>query len=216
MKATYFWQSYLKDFHYCKDVVKNFEAIQKEVSDFAADPDSLQDYPRYKVFDKWLYDFGWKAIPFSRYEGEFISTEDDSEQSRQLMEIINKSKSKCPAIASITSPIEDAGYLRNAFISKLEPGTVIRPHNGWTSDFLRIHLPIIDDPECRITVGTETQTWKEGEILSFMDGDQHSVKHKGTRDRVVISVDIKISYVKQFVPELKDYGNETWVNFLKT
>lgn len=129
------------------------------------------------------------------------------------MSIIQKTKSKCPLLSSISTPFEEEGHLRNAFISKIEPETVIRPHNGWTSDFLRIHLPVVVDPECKITVGTHTQTWEEGKILSFMDGDMHSVKHLGTRDRVVVSVDIRVKYAKKYVPELQSFGDVAYRPF---
>ena len=213
MKATYFWQDYLGDLPYCNEVLSNYDAIKAEVLQFTSDPEALVDYPKYKVYDYWLYDSGWKAIPFSRYAGEFIDTEDGSDESRQIMSAINMTKSKCPVLSGITTPLEDQGHLRNAFISKLEPETIIRPHNGWTSDFLRIHLPIVVDPDCKITVGTHTHTWEEGKILSFIDGDMHSVKHLGTKDRIVVSVDMRINYAKQYVPELKEFGNSNYRPF---
>ena len=78
---------------------------------------------------------------------------------------------------------------------------------------MRIHLPIVVDPDCKITVGTHTHTWEEGKILSFIDGDMHSVKHLGTKDRIVVSVDMRINYAKQYVPELKEFGNSNYRPF---
>jgi aspartyl/asparaginyl beta-hydroxylase (cupin superfamily) len=83
----------------------------------------------------------------------------------------------------------------------LIPGSIINPHHGWTDDFLRIHLGLICDPECKITVGDETKTWEEGKILAFKDGGPflHSVEHKGTTERIILSVDVKLSYLSQYV-----------------
>ena len=106
MKAIYFWHEYLDDFHYCKDVLARIDDIKKEVIALVTDRDNLVDYPKYKVLDEWMYDFGWRAAPFSRYEGEFLSSEDGSDQAKRLNEIINRTKSGCPTLSEIVSPLE--------------------------------------------------------------------------------------------------------------
>ena len=79
-----------------------------------------------------------------------------------------------------------------------------RPHRGWTPDYLRIHLCLVDDPGCRITVGSETRTWKTGQFLAFKDGGPHlhSVVHEGKHERIVLSYDLNLQYLGQFIPEL--------------
>jgi aspartyl/asparaginyl beta-hydroxylase (cupin superfamily) len=98
--------------------------------------------------------------------------------------------------------LEEAGHLRNGFVSRLRPGSVIHPHRGWTNQYLRIHMGLLCDPACRLTVGTETHAWRPGQLLAFKDGGPylHSVRHDGSRDRVVVSFDLRLSYVAPFIP----------------
>ena len=48
------------------------------------------------------------------------------------------------------------------------------------------------DPEIK-----EVRTWKEGEWLAFKDGGNylHSVEHKGTKPRIVLSLDLKLNHI---------------------
>jgi len=105
---------------------------------------------------------------------------------------------------SMIFELEEQGILRNVFVSRLIPGSVINPHRGWTPEFLRIHLCLVEDPHCHITVGDETVTWTQGELLAFKDGGPylHDVRHHGQIERIVISFDLKLTYVAQFIPEI--------------
>jgi beta-hydroxylase len=100
--------------------------------------------------------------------------------------------------------MEAQGHLRNAFISRLLPGSNIHPHRGWTAEFLRIHLGLVCDPDCQITLDQVSKTWKAGQLLSFLDGGPflHSVSHRGKHERIVMSVDLRVSYVLQFMPHI--------------
>ena len=50
-------------------------------------------------------------------------------------------------------------------ISVLEPGTIIKSHNGDTNAIMRVHLPILVPeglPNCSFTVANETRAWEVG------------------------------------------------------
>jgi aspartyl/asparaginyl beta-hydroxylase (cupin superfamily) len=66
---------------------------------------------------------------------------------------------------------------------------------------MRIHLGLVCDPECKITVGDETMTWEEGKILAFKDGGPHyhQVKHNGNKDRYILSIDLKLDYLENYL-----------------
>jgi hypothetical protein len=208
-ELIYFWEDKLKDLQICKELVANYQQIKKEIIEFVSKPNSFHDYPRYKLGRRneyYLYDNDWKAVPLSNFNGEFISLYSNEEQKKQLNSIIQNAKQNCPTIDRIISPLEQEGVLSNSFISRLFPGTVIHPHTGWTNSYMRIHLGIICDPECKITVGyegtkTETKTWEEGKILAFRDAGPypHSVKHNGTKERIILSIDILLSYLNDYI-----------------
>ena len=203
----YFWHDIIKDSPICIDLVNNYEQIKKEALDYIRDPNTLIDYPQYGVFYNneryMLYDNYWKAVPMSVFEKEYIDQNSTPEQQAIIDQIIARSKQRCPTIDKVISKLEKEGNLVNSFISRLIPGSVIHPHDGTTPNFMRIHLCLVEDPNCKITVGEETQTWHEGKLLAFKDGGPylHSVKHEGTSERIILSVDVRID------PTLKDYMN---------
>lgn len=201
MKSIFFWEDYLKEVPICNQLVENYETIKEEIVNFVKNPLSLHDYPKYVVFGRELYDNYWKASPLSNFEGEYISNEATPEQKKLIDLIIKNGKMMCPTVESIISEPEMNGVVANVFISRLIPGSIINPHHGWTNDFMRVHLGIICDPECKITVGDETRTWEPGKLLAFNDGGPHyhSVKHEGKTERIVLSVDIKLSHLEPYI-----------------
>jgi aspartyl/asparaginyl beta-hydroxylase (cupin superfamily) len=84
------------------------------------------------------------------------------------------------------------------------PGSYIKPHHGWSFTYLRIQLGLRCDPGCRITVGNETQAWIEGKLVAFKDGGKypHSVIHNGKSERIILSIDLRLIYLKKFIPEI--------------
>jgi len=203
-KVIAFWDKYFDKVPLVNELKDNFSAIQEEIIKYCDAPLSLFDYPKYQIDGRNLYEHYWKAAPLSKFEGEFVSSY-ATEQERQFLNIVIKNaKDKCPVTNSIISPYEDDNILHNAFISRLIPGSVINPHTGWTTMYMRIHLGIKCDPGARISVSDQTRTWVEGEILAFKDGPplKHSVVHGGTQERIILSVDVRMEYLMQFVPEL--------------
>ena len=82
----------------------------------------------------------------------------------------------------------------NAGFSVLRPGAAIRPHVGYTSDVLRLHLGLVvpcgDPSRAGIRVGHETRGWSEGECLLFDDTQEHSAWNRHELPRVVLLVDL--------------------------
>lgn len=91
----------------------------------------------------------------------------------------------------------------NAGFSLLRPGALIKPHQGYTSDVIRLHLGLIapepDSALCGIQVGDETRGWGEGEILLFDDTQTHSAWNRSDRARIVLLLDL-----------LRPSGREKW------
>ena len=206
MNEIYFWEDHITDVPIYKNLIENYLQIKEEILNYLKYKNSLFDYPKYIISGKALYDNYWKACPLSNFEGEFISNGASEIEKMYINKIIDNAKKYCPTINSIILDLEKQSNLKNAFISRLIPGSVINPHHGWTDQFLRIHLGIVCDPNCKITVGNETKTWEEGKILAFKDGGPflHSVEHRGTTERIILSVDVKLSYLGQYV----DYINK--------
>lgn len=111
---------------------------------------------------------------------------------------INYSHSYFKTFNSIVENFADEGQCSGAMFSIIKPGTVINPHTG-SEEIMRCHLCLINDENCTITVGNKTRRWVEGQILAFKDGPpyMHSVRHDGTKDRVVLIFDFEIDYLRK-------------------
>lgn len=196
-----FWEDKLKDVPILKQFVQNWEIIRDEVVNLISDPFFLHDYPKWDKAGgvSELYDYYWKVCPLSKFDHEYTANFMSKEEKERVHAFIALARSKCSNIDSYITELEKEGNLGSAFISRLIPGSVINPHHGYTKDWMRIHLGLICDPKCSIKVGGETRIWQEGKIIAFRDGDLHSVKHEGTKERIILSVDIKLSYLQPFI-----------------
>jgi aspartyl/asparaginyl beta-hydroxylase (cupin superfamily) len=195
----YFFEDRIDHIPVCVDLLKNFKQVQKEIVGFCSQPESLQDYPNYAVKGyESIYQNYWKAAPLSVFKDEHVELNGTPETTELLRKLTLYTRSKCPTVASIISNMEDEGNLANSFISRLVPGSIINPHVGWSTNWMRVHLGITCDPGCKMMIEDETNTWEEGKFLAFVDGPPHahSVVHLGTKERIILSMDIRLSYIK--------------------
>jgi beta-hydroxylase len=82
--------------------------------------------------------------------------------------------------------------MKTAFFSILSPGKHIPAHRGAWDGILRLHLGLlIPEPreQCRIRIGNDYRTWREGEALIFDDTFNHEVWNDTDGYRVVLFVD---------------------------
>ena len=93
----------------------------------------------------------------------------------------------CPHSATLLSGLRG---VVNAGFSRMAPGTRIRPHVGYTGSVVRLHLALQADGDCGIRVGSERRTWREGSCLLFDDTLEHEAWNNGSRDRLVLLLDI--------------------------
>lgn len=96
----------------------------------------------------------------------------------------------CPYISRLVKKydrmIETAGF------SILSPGTVIRPHVGYSHEVLRCHLGIQVPPgDCCLRVGAATWKWKEGRAFIFDDTIEHEAWNRTDQKRIVMLLDLK-------------------------
>ena len=191
-----------------QEIKNNFIQIKKEILDYLKDHD-FYDYPKYEVandlYHGQLYKNDWKAIPLTKFEHEHVELTEDDTAKKEINNKLPQIKGFIPTLNGIIKKGEEEGWVRNSFISKLDPGSIIEPHKGWSDNFLRCHIGIIVDEGCKITKEhsdpslniKETKTWEEGKWLAFKDGGNyfHSVKHEGTKSRIVLSLDLRLDHI---------------------
>jgi ornithine lipid ester-linked acyl 2-hydroxylase len=96
---------------------------------------------------------------------------------------------RCPETMRLLRTIPG---MSTAFFSILSPGKHIPAHRGAWNGILRLHLGlIVPEPrtQCRIRVGNEFYSWREGEAFIFDDTFNHEVWNETQGYRVVLFVD---------------------------
>lgn len=101
----------------------------------------------------------------------------------------------CEACPVTTRGIETLPAMRTAggliYVSRMQPGTHIRPHRGPTNLRLRCHLGItVPEGDCALRVGDDTRQWQEGRCLVFNDYLEHEAWNHTAQDRIVLIVDL--------------------------
>jgi len=208
-----FWQDQLLEEPICKAIVKNWESIRDEILLMKETHGKFfTKYPKFKIKDPEteesvrMYDNNWTITALSRLAESYEAENNRAEKTGgdSLEKLIKRYRPKLtPVLHSIVDQPDKDGILTNIFISILSPGVIIRPHQGYSKDYMRIHLGLVCDPKCKITVGDETKSWEPGKIIAFKDGGPyyHSVVHNGINDRYILSFDLKLEYLKQYISE---------------
>ena len=175
------------------------------------------------VLDKWvedrnlgrvqLWDGSWKVIPMPLNVVGTTATEEDFELSEMVsfVELFNTTVEKvqevlpkltesmkelCPAFYKGIKEDIDGGLIKSCTISKMTPGTKINPHNG-DIDSLRLHIPVIPDPDAWISVRGRKRTWVPGDLFAFHDHDKHWAQHNGKHDRMIVIMDYSLSQLEK-------------------
>ncbi len=79
-----------------------------------------------------------------------------------------------------------------AWFSILAPGYHIPAHTGVTKGIVRAHLGLLiprDHEKCRIRVGDETRSWREGKVFVLDDTYDHEVWNDTDEERVILLFD---------------------------
>ncbi|MBV8579645.1 MAG: aspartyl/asparaginyl beta-hydroxylase domain-containing protein [Candidatus Eremiobacteraeota bacterium] len=98
---------------------------------------------------------------------------------------------RCPVTMEVLNTCDAiSGPAGLAYVSRLSPGSKVASHCGPTNLRLRCHLGV-DIPEgCGLRVGSTTQHWQTGSCLLFDDSFDHEAWNLGSRDRIVLIVDV--------------------------
>ena len=94
----------------------------------------------------------------------------------------------CPETARLVRAIPD---MTTAGFSRMEPGTHIKPHEGYSSAVLRCHLGLITPDACALRVGSQVKGWEAGKCLVFDDTTEHEAWNRSGSVRVVLLIDFK-------------------------
>ncbi|MBK9760187.1 MAG: aspartyl/asparaginyl beta-hydroxylase domain-containing protein [Flavobacteriales bacterium] len=106
----------------------------------------------------------------------------------------NKLGNNCELAPRTTALVESIPGLVTAGFSALVPGTVIKPHVGYTSEVLRCHLGLITTTvptDCGLRVADTVHNWAPGKAFVFDDTLEHEAWNRGDRTRYILLVDFK-------------------------
>lgn len=105
---------------------------------------------------------------------------------------------KCPRTCALLADIPE---IKVAFVSVLEPGGHITPHNGPYKGILRYHLGLQtpNDDKCALSVCSEKYSWRDGEDVVFDDTYNHEVRNDTDTPRVILFADIPRPFANPLV-----------------
>ena len=89
----------------------------------------------------------------------------------------------------------------NAGYSRLGPHTEIHPHEGYTSDVIRCHLPlVVPEGDVGLQVGDDVIRPVPGSVYLFDDTQTHSAWNRTDAQRIVLILDLARSVVAMHGP----------------
>lgn len=215
-----FWDKQLKlsNEPICAELIKNFDKLYIELTHFAtASSHWISPYFNHMIIhpntgeEVSLYNNGWTTLSVGYVDEEKSVTKEflkfkEEEEKRlnvNLTDTIKKMRKRgLPHLHSIIWKAERDKKLANAFLGTLHPGCVVNPHKGWSDEYLRVHLALSwDDDDVTITIGDETRTWVDGDILAFKDCGPYYISMKNEskdQERLYLSFDLNINYLKEY------------------
>lgn len=99
---------------------------------------------------------------------------------------------RVPHIAALLAQVP---HIRQALLSRLRPGTHIKPHHG-APGIVRVHLALFAEAgQSGWRVADETRPCVEGQAVIFEDGLLHEAWNRGTRDRITLLFDTPAPYL---------------------
>lgn len=97
-----------------------------------------------------------------------------------------KNCKKCP---QTTFLVEMIPGMVTAGFSRMAPGTIIKPHKGYSNKVWRMHLGLVCPPDCGLRVGKEILTWEEGKMFRFDDTIEHEAWNRSNQERIILLID---------------------------
>ena len=137
---------------------------------------------------------GWSSIPLrsfngmvgqnaSKGSGVHCSADSSNFQDTVVMQ---------PYIKEIVNSISN--YVLKVRLMKLKAGAELKPHRDFFKDdgpsVTRIHIPVFTNPQVMFSVGEETKHLEAGHIYTVDVSQTHSVKNKGSEDRIHLILDV--------------------------
>jgi aspartyl/asparaginyl beta-hydroxylase (cupin superfamily) len=97
----------------------------------------------------------------------------------------------CPQTVAVIEANRDAlSRFGIVYFSVLDSNTHVLPHQGPNNLRVRCHLGIDVPEQCGLRVDGMTRTWEENRCLVFDDTFTHEVWNRGSRQRIVLVVDL--------------------------
>jgi len=125
-------------------------------------------------------------------DNQKVLTEGEQWKTFWLYAYGEKAEENCARCPETVRWLQRIPGMKSAMFSILAPRKHIPEHRGLYKGVLRYHLGlIIPGPEgsCRIRVGKDVRSWKEGKSLIFDDSHPHEVWNDVDSYRVVLFVD---------------------------
>jgi aspartyl/asparaginyl beta-hydroxylase (cupin superfamily) len=163
-----------KEFPWVAGIESEWKSIRKELDAVMERREEIPNFQDVSKAQRALTEGDqWKTFFFSSFNGK-------------------KVKENCARCPETTRLLQHVPGLRQAMFSILAPRKHIPPHRGPYKGLLRYHLGLMipgKGGSCRIRVGNDVRSWKEGKSLIFDDSNEHEAWNETDSYRVVLFAD---------------------------
>ncbi len=163
-----------EDFPWVARIEAEWKSIRKELDGLMVRREEIPNFQDVSKSQRALTEGDqWKTFFLSTFGGKKIE----------------ENCARCPETVRL---LQNIPGLRQSMFSILAPRKHIPPHRGPYKGLLRYHLGLMipgAEGSCRIRVGNNVRSWKEGKSIIFDDSNEHEVWNETDSYRVVLFVD---------------------------
>mmetsp|Transcript_6818 Transcript_6818/g.9952 ORF Transcript_6818/g.9952 Transcript_6818/m.9952 type:complete len:381 (-) Transcript_6818:174-1316(-) len=172
LKATQFYNT--NDFQWCKKLESKYKELRKEFDLVQSDSAKLQTkgnnvWAGALTEDASSYGVGWKTLVL---------------MDRGIWDPINVNLFPKTALA-----VRDLGIpVTEVFFASMDANSNIAPHSDFTNFVVTSHLglDIPGENKCRLTIGDDTRSWKNGEVMMFDTSIIHEAVNEAEETRYIL------------------------------
>jgi len=172
LKPTQFYDT--NDFGWCKKLESKYKELRREFDAVLADSTKLQTegnnvWAGALTEDASSYGGGWKTLVL---------------MDRGIWDPVNVNlfPKTAMAIRDLQIPATEV------FFASMDANSKISPHSDFTNFVVTSHLglDIPGQDKCRLTIGDETRSWKNGEVMMFDTSIIHEATNEANKTRYIL------------------------------
>lgn len=144
-------------------------------------------------FNTHYYEGDWSVVPLRAVKGGHLAIYPDPNAPEGFIE--TGFMARCEYVPEVLRSFECE--METVRFLSLAAGSVIKRHRdyalGIEDGFVRVHIPVITNPQVRFTLADEVVDMRPGEAWYLNVNNYHSVQNDGACDRIHLVIDCVVN-----------------------